>query len=78
MGEWGLTGRLIRYVYSREGPQADVAIIEPNGDQYEVRCLLRKDGTDIQGDRTTMAYLNARYGDRELCLTAQGVVMGID
>lgn len=75
-----LTGRLIRHVPSPDGPQADVALIEPNGDEHAVRCLIRRDGTDrtdIGGDGETLSYLNAKYGNRTVCFVAQGVVLGI-
>ncbi|MFI5384963.1 MAG: hypothetical protein ACHQ50_02485 [Fimbriimonadales bacterium] len=79
MGE-ELRGRLIRYVPSPEGRQADVALIEPNGDEHVVRCLLKNGGagTDLGGDDHDLRYLVSRYGEQGVCLTAQGVVLGID
>ena len=73
-----LRGRLLRFVPSRDGCQADVALIEPNGDEHDVRCLLKSDGTDLGGDGEVLAYLTRRYGAQAVCLTAQGVVLGIE
>lgn len=73
----GLRARLIRHVPSPDGRQADVALIEPNGDEHEVRCLIKPNGTDIGGDREALHYLNEKYGDEEVCLAAQGAVHGI-
>ena len=75
--EHGLRARLIRYVPSPDGRQADVALIEPNGDEHQVRCLIRPNGTDICGDGHSLHYLNQKFGDAEVCLAAQGAVLGI-
>lgn len=69
---------MIQFVPSPDGPQADVALIEPNDDEHVVRCLLRRGaGTEIGGDNDALIYLNERYGDEMVCLTAQGIVLGI-
>lgn len=73
----GLRARLIRYVPSPDGRQGDVALIEPNGDEHEVRCLIKSDGTEIGGEGESLHYLNEKYGDAEVCLAAQGAVVGI-
>ena len=72
-----LRGRFIRSVPSPDGPQADIALIEPNGNEFEVRCLIRKTGTDIGGNPAALQYLHNRYGGDKVCLTAQGTVLGI-
>lgn len=72
-----LQARFIRFVPSPDGQQADVALVEPNGDEHEVRCLIKKDGTDIGGNHDALVYLNKRYGDQTVCLAAQSAVLGI-
>ncbi len=62
---------------SPDGKQADVSLIEPNGDEHQVRCLIKLNGTDIGGERETLHYLNDKCGDQEVCLAAQGAVLGI-
>ena len=58
---------------SDEGKQAVLVLIEPNGDEHQVRCLCRPDGSmDVSefGDGTMLIYLNDRYGQTvvgELC-----------
>jgi len=67
-----LRARLVELVPSSEGVQADVVLIEPNGDEYPVRCLCKPDGTtDIGGDPDAIAFLNVRYGDNSLCVVAR-------
>jgi hypothetical protein len=69
-----LRGRLIRYVPSPDGVQADIALIEPNGEEYEIRCLCRPTGTEIGGDDYTLRYLNERYSPEAVWRTASRVV----
>ena len=38
---------------------------------------MRPTGTEIGGDGESLNYLNEKYGDAEVCLTAQGAVLGI-
>ena len=71
-----LQGRLISYVYSSEGRQADIALVEPNGDEHVLRCLVKPTGTDLGGDHETLAYLNHRYGPETVCRTAKQTVVG--
>lgn len=75
--EHGLRASLIRHVPSTAGNQADIALIEPNGDEHKVRCLIRSNGTEIGGDEADLHYLNEKYGDQEVCLAAQDAVLGI-
>jgi hypothetical protein len=65
---------LIRYVPSPDGVQADIALIEPNGEEHEVRCLCRENGTEIGGDEYTLLYLNHRYSPDVVSLSASNVV----
>jgi hypothetical protein len=71
-----LRARLVKPVPSLDGVQADVVLIEPNGDEYLVRCLCRLDGsTEIGGDPVVIAFLNEKYGDQALCGVAREAAM---
>jgi len=48
-------------VPSERGPQADLVLVEPNGDEHYVRCLCEPHRTEIGGDRVSLTYLNDRY-----------------
>lgn len=73
----GLRARLLEHVPSPDGPQADVLLIEPNGDEHRVRCLCKRDGTtDIGGDGEMVAFLNDKYGDQSVCGLARQVTLG--
>ena len=71
-----LQGRLVGYVYSPEGKQADILLVEPNGDEHAVRCLVKPSGTDLGGDGETLGYLNNRYGPAIVCGVAKQTVLG--
>ena len=72
-----LRARKIESVPTLQGVQADIALIEPNGDEHRVRCLCKLDGsTDIGGDPDVIAFLNAKYGAREFCLAARKATFG--
>lgn len=67
-----LTARYVCAVPSADGPQADILLIEPNGDEHLVRCLCRINGTtEIGGDGESLAYLNERYGSQIVCRVAR-------
>lgn len=70
-----LTSRFLKEVPSPDGLQAELLLVEPNGDEHHVRCLARQQGTDIFGDGEMLGYLNGRYGDREVCLVARDAVI---
>jgi hypothetical protein len=73
----GLRAKLIEHVPSPEGTQADVVLIEPNGDEHPVRCLCRRDGTtDIGGDGQMLAFLNRKYGEQSVCSMARQITLG--
>jgi len=74
MSQPTLRGRLIRYVPSPDGVQADIALIEPNGEEHEVRCICRPTGTEIGGDDETLSYLNERYSPQMVCRSATHTV----
>jgi len=49
-------------VPSTEGAQGEVALIEPNGDRYVVRCLVTPAKTEVNGEKAMMDYLHKEYG----------------
>ena len=63
MSEESLTGRFVRHAFSPEGHQAEIVLVEANGDEHPVRCLCRPTNTEICGDPAMLDYLNQRYGD---------------
>ncbi|MCC7231084.1 MAG: hypothetical protein IT203_11885 [Fimbriimonadaceae bacterium] len=74
----GLQARFLRFVYSTEGRQADLMLIEPNGDEHLLRCLCRPSGaTDIGevGDGSIVGYLNHRYGAPTVCSLCRQVTL---
>ncbi len=59
-----LQARLLHYVLSPKGPQADLILAESNGDEHQVRCLCLSDGTtELGGEGEVLSYLNERYGE---------------
>jgi hypothetical protein len=72
-----LTGRFNAIVASPRGKQAEVWLVEPNGDEHLVRCLVLSSGVEIGGDGDTLAYLNDRYGAAAVSLTAKSVVEAV-
>lgn len=76
----GLTARKLAEIPSTDGIQADVALLEPNGDEHVVRCLCKFDGTtDIGevGDGSVLGYLSDRYGSQAVwALTRQVTLSG--
>lgn len=71
-----LRARKIVDVPSPDGPQADLVLIEPNGDECPVRCLIRPDRTEIAGDGDSIDYLNTKYGEPNVCSAARQAVLG--
>jgi hypothetical protein len=72
-----LRSRFICEVPSPDGRQADVAIIEANGDEHIVRCLIRPNLTEIGGDFEIVQYLNERYGEEAVCRAALAATLGL-
>jgi len=66
-----LTAKVLAHVPTPEGPQADLLLIEPNGDSTQVRCLAKESGTEIAGESDYIDYLNRRYGPQMVSLTAR-------
>ena len=66
----------MRHVPSDDGTQADLLLIEPNGDEHVVRCLCRNDGsTDIGGDGQMVDYLNEKYGSQTVWALSRQVTL---
>jgi len=72
-----LRGRFVCDVPSDDGRQADVMIIEPNGDEHLVRCLVRPNQTDIGGNPEILQYLNERYGIQAVYKAALAATLGL-
>ncbi len=71
-----LHSRVVRLVDSPDGKQADIMLIEPNGDEHPVRCLCKPDGTmDLGGDGEVLAYLNHRYSPAVVGQTARAAIL---
>jgi hypothetical protein len=65
-----LRAEFMRRVPSPDGPQADILIIEPTGEEHQVRCLCKSDGTTdlgIMGERERLAVLEEKYGHQVIC-----------
>ena len=72
----GLRAVLMRHVSSVDGIQADVLLIEPNGDEHRVRCLCKHDGsTDIGGDGEMIAFLNEKFGSQTVWALSRQVTL---
>lgn len=58
-----LRAERLKTEYSPEGSQAEVLLIEPNGDQHWFRWLCGRNGAaEIYGDQEMRFYLDERYG----------------
>ena len=73
-GHGSLTGRVNAIVASPRGKQAEVWLVEPNGDEHLVLCLVLSSGVEIGGDGEILTYLNDRYGSAVVSLTARSIV----
>lgn len=74
----GLQARFVQAVESCDGCQADVMLVEPNGDKHIVRCLCKRNGTtDIGevGDGSVVGYLIERYGSQVVCALCRDVTL---
>jgi hypothetical protein len=52
----------VRRNASKEGTQAEILLVEPNGDEHPEGCLCRLSNTEIFGETVAKDYLNSRYG----------------
>lgn len=71
-----LSARAIHRIETAEGVIAEVVVIEPNGDEYVVKCLCRDEGTTVDGEGDALSYLNERYGDVAFCTAVREAAMG--
>lgn len=72
----GLRAVLMRHVPSPDGIQADVLLIEPNGDEHRVRCLCKDDGsTDIGGDGEMISFLTDKYGEQTVWALSRQITL---
>jgi hypothetical protein len=71
-----LSARAVQRIETSEGVIAEVVVIEPNGDEYVVKCLCRDEGTTVDGEDDALSYLNERYGDVEFCTAVRNAAMG--
>lgn len=70
-----LQARWVSDVPSNEGLQAELLLVEPNGDEHEVRCLVRHNRRiEVFGFPQEIEYLCARYGTPTVFLTAGRVL----
>lgn len=66
----------MRHVLSPHGPQSDVLFMEPNGEEHQVRCLCRADGTTelgVLGGPERLLALEDRYESQVVCALARQV-----
>lgn len=71
-----LSARLIEHVPSPEGVQANLTLIEPNGDEHRVRCLCKSDRTThLYGDGEMIKFLHDKFGAETVCALARQVTL---
>ena len=51
----------LRREMTARGLEADVLVVEPNGEEYPVGCICRVGNIEIGGDDAVMTYLTDRY-----------------
>ncbi|HJP82581.1 MAG TPA: hypothetical protein VJ835_03670 [Fimbriimonadaceae bacterium] len=73
-----LRARVVKSLPDHDGPEADLKLIEPNGDAYLLRCRCRMDGS-VEIGRVGLGdelnYLNRRYGIGEVCSVCREAIM---
>lgn len=75
----GLRAELMRHVPSPDGPQADVLLIEGSGEEHQIRCLCKPDGTTdlgVMGSPEQLVALEERYGPQVICALARQITLG--
>ena len=73
-----LRARVVRSLPNQNGPEADLKLIEPNGDAYLLRCRCRIDGSIEIGEAgrgDELNYLNRRYGSLEVCSVCREAIL---
>ena len=71
-----LNARAIHRIETSDGVIAEVVVVEPNGDEYVVKCLCLEEGTTVDGEGDALSYLNERYGDVAFCTVVRNAAMG--
>lgn len=72
----GLQAQKIRPLFSNSGTQAELLLIEPNGDKHPVRCLCKFDGSlEIFGETDMVGYLNYRFGRDAVAAVARDATL---
>jgi len=71
-----LSARAVHRIETSEGVIAEVVVIEPNGDEYVVKCVCRDEGTTVDGEGDALHYLNERYGDKAFCSAVRKAALG--
>lgn len=64
----------IRREQTERGLEADVIVVEPNGDVHRISCVCAATGTEIGADGPIVPYLDARYGNQVFCGTVRRAV----
>lgn len=62
-----LRAELMRRVPSPQGPQSDVLLVESSGEEHQVRCLCKEDGTteiSVLDGPERLIVLEERYGEQ--------------
>lgn len=75
----GLRAELMRHVPSPDGPQADILLIEPGGEEHQIRCLCRMDGTTELGELGNgerLRYLEGKYGAQVIWALTRQITLG--
>ncbi len=73
----GLRAELMRPDLSPDGKQADVLLIEPNGDEHKVRCLCKHGGsTDMGCIGENVKFLSEKYGEQTVWALARQMTIG--
>ena len=74
----GLRAELMRRVPSPDGLQADVILIEPNGEEHQVRCLCKPNGTTdlgVLGGSGRLDTLEERFGQQTVCALSRQITL---
>lgn len=68
----------MRLVPSPDGRQADVLLIEPSGEEHQVRCLCKPDGSTelgVMGGPERLVHLSEEYGPQVVCSLARQITL---
>ena len=73
-----LEASLMRRVTSDDGVQADILIVEPTGEEHQIRCLCRHNGATDLGEHVEpghLEHLKGRYGPQVLLALTRHVTL---